>query len=649
VSQFLAYAIPGLPYGCVFALLGMGLVLTYQTSGVFNLAFGAQAYASALVFYVTVAAGWPTWAAFLVSVVLGAPLLGVVIDLGLFRLVRSRPVLVKLVAALGLLVVIPALLQVAFGSGNRYSPPSLWLSPSVVYFRVLGDAINGSEISTVVVTAAVALLLSLMFHFTQIGLRMRAMAESPRMVQLAGLNAEAVGLTSWMLSSFLAGLCGVIIAPVFGSLQSLNFTDLLVAAIAAAAAGSLVSLPYTFLGGILLGVTEEVLGGYLPSGQILSSGLRPALPFVALLALLLFLPGLRRRWGRQDDPLAAADPPPAPIASALRDPSIRRASRWGRLALLAALVVSCLTWVSDSWVFNLSQALALSIVFLSLVLLTGMSGQISLCQAAFAGVGAFTAGQLAVHFNLSVLVGVALGGVAAAAVGVIVALPALRLGGLALALATLAFGLLADNIGFQYSWSLNGDSGINVPRPSLGPLNFADDRSFFVLVLLVLALCVAVVAALRRGTTGRQLAALRGSELAAASIGISPAKTKIVVFALSAGIAGVGGALYGSLDTAVSASDFNTLVSLVFVLVVATTGVYTVEGAIEAGLVYVLLNNLVTSSLPASFAGLLEIVFGAGAVAYVLHPEGVIEYVKQFALGRLAGGEPDRADAEVLA
>ncbi len=637
MSQFLSYATPGLPYGCVFALLGMGLVLTYQTSGVFNLAFGAQAYASALVFYECVANGWPTWAAFLVAVVVGAPLLGLVMDRGLYRFVRTKPVLVKLVAALGMLIAIPAVFQFAFPGGNRYNPPSLWLSPSIVYFHLAGDPINGSELSTVILTAAVALGLSLMFHFTQAGLRMRAIAESPGMVELAGINADRVGMASWMLSSFLAGLAGVMLAPVFGDLQPLNFTVLLVAAVAAAAAGSLRSLPYTFLGGIVLGLLEELLGGYLPSGHVLSSGLRPGLPFVVLLGLLLFLPGLRRRWTRSDDPLAVVRPPPAPLASATRSPSLRRTSRLGTTVFCLAFVASCLTWVSPNWVFNLSQALALAIVFLSLVLLTGMSGQISLCQAAFAGVGAFTAGQLAVHFNVSILVGMLIAGVAAGAVGAVVALPALRLGGLALALATLAFGLLADNIGFQYGWSGNGESGISIPRPVLGPVNFAGDRAFFCLTVVVLGLCIGVVMAIRRGTTGRQLAALRGSELAAASIGINPRRAKILVFTLSAAIAGVGGAVYGSLETSVSASDFNTLLSLVFVVVVATVGVYTVEGAVEAGLAYVVLSTLLTSpGLPAAWANILELVFGAGAIAYVLHPEGAVEYVKRLVVEHLA-------------
>ena len=632
MSQFLSYAIPGLPYGCVFALLGMGLVLTYQTSDVFNLAFGAQAYASAVVFFVAVQNGWPVWAAFLLSVVFGAPVLGALLQFGLYRHVRTKPPLVKLVAALGMLIAIPAVLQVAFGADQLINPPSLWLSPSAVYFHVAGDAIDGTELSTVIVTAAVALLLSLMFHFTQTGLRMRAMAESPRMVSLTGVNSEGVGLASWMLSSFLAGLAGVLLAPAFGGLQSTNFTELLVAAVAAAAAGSLRSLPWTFFGGILLGVAEELLSGYLPSGQILSSGLRPAFPFVVLLGLLVFLPGLRRRWARTDDPLAACDPPPAPLASSVGGPLFRRASRTTMALLLGGFVASAMTWISGSWVFTITEILVFAIVFLSIVLLTGMSGQISLCQATFAGVGAFTAGQLADHFGVSILLGILIAGLASAAVGVVVALPALRLGGLALALATLAFGLLADNIGFQYSWSGNGQSGIVVPRPQLGSINFTSNRAFFLLVLVVLALCIVVVMAIARGTTGRELAALRGSELAAASIGVNTRRLKIIVFALSAGIAGVGGALYASLDQSVSSSDFNTLISLVLVVVIATVGVSSIEGAVEAGIAYVVVNTVLTSDLPSQYSSLLELVFGAGVIVYVLHPEGVVEVAKRFVL-----------------
>ena len=627
MTQFLSYAIPGLPYGCVFALMAVGLVLTYQTSGVFNLAYGAQAYASALIFYICVNAGWPSWAAFLLAVVVVAPVLGLAMDRFLYRFVRSAPVLVKLVSALGMLIAIPSALQLIFGDEQRLSPPSLWLPPGTVYFHLAGDAINGTELSTVIVTLAVVLLASLMSHFTQIGLRMRAMAESPRMVQLAGINSELVGVTIWVLSSLLAGLAGVLLAPLFADLEAMNFTNLLVAAIAAAALGSLTSLPLAFWGGIGLGIVQELLGGYLPSGSVLSSGLRPALPFVVLIALLLLLPGLRERWFH-DDPLAACDPPPPPMATSMGGLGVKGGLLAARLGVLAVLFVSCLTWVPGNWTFTLTQGLAYSVIFLSIVLLTGMSGQISLCQAAFAGVGAFTCAQLATHFGLSVLLGILAGGAVAALVGVVVALPALRLGGLALALATLAFGLLADNVGFQFSWTGNGDSGVSVPRPQLGSLNFTSGKAFFVLAFLVLVAGSVVVLAIRRGTTGRELAAMRGSELAAVSIGMNLARLKITVFALAAGLAGVGGALYGSLQGSVGPEDFNSFLSLVFMVVVVTTGVDTVEGAIEAGMAYVIVYQLL-DYLPSQWRNLFPILFGIGAVTYALHPEGLVEWQKR--------------------
>jgi ABC-type branched-subunit amino acid transport system permease subunit len=290
--------------------------------------------------------------------------------------------------------------------------------------------------------------------------------------------------------------------------------------------------------------------------------------------------------------------------------------------------------VPGNWTFTLTQGLAFSVVFLSIVLLTGMSGQISLCQATFAGIGAFTCAQLATHFGVSVLVGIVVGGAVAALVGAVVALPALRLGGLALALATLAFGLLADNVAFQYSWSGNGDSGVNIPRPEIGSVSFTSGKAFFVLAFVVLAICAAIVYAIRRGTTGRELAAMRGSELASVSIGMNLAKLKIVVFALAAALAGVGGALYGSLQGTVSPNDFNSFLSLVFMVVVVTTGVYTVEGAIEAGMTYVILYQLL-DYLPSQWRDLFPILFGIGAITYALHPEGVVEWQKRRLIERV--------------
>ena len=302
------------------------------------------------------------------------------------------------------------------------------------------------------------------------------------------------------------------------------------------------------------------------------------------------------------------------------------------LIVLASIVVT-LVIAPGNWVFTLTQGLVFGIIFLSITLLTGTAGQISLCQAAFAGVGAFTAGQLAVHFGVAILLGTLCGGLVAAALGALVSLPTLRLGGIALALLTLSFALLADNVLFAYSWAGNGASGLTIPRPTIGSLNFSGNGSFFWLALGVLTLAAGAVWLVQGGTTGRELVAMRGSERAAGSIGIDVGRLRIIAFTLSAGIAGLGGALYGSLQQAVSPNDFNYQLSLVFVVVVASVGVYSVSGAIVAGLAYTVLLQLV-NNLPSRFSSFVALAFGLVALAYVRHPEGVAAFVKRWILDR---------------
>jgi branched-chain amino acid transport system permease protein len=290
-----------------------------------------------------------------------------------------------------------------------------------------------------------------------------------------------------------------------------------------------------------------------------------------------------------------------------------------------------------------------------------MSGQISLCQATFAGVGAFTTAQLATNHGVPVLVGILVGAVLAALVGVVVALPALRLGGLYLALATFAFGLMADNMVFPQRWAGNGQSGISVPRPRIGPVDFTANRAFFLLAMAVFALCALVVVVVRRGTTGQRLAAVRGSEVAAETIGIDPRKAKVVAFALSAAIAGVGGALLGSLQGTVSGDSFNYFFSLFWLVLVVTTGVRTVEGAVNAGMALVFFPELL-HHLPGRLADLEYVAFGFGAITFAKHPEGIVEYQKRRSMERLVrwrerrrskGGQSPPAEieerAEVLA
>jgi branched-chain amino acid transport system permease protein len=286
------------------------------------------------------------------------------------------------------------------------------------------------------------------------------------------------------------------------------------------------------------------------------------------------------------------------------------------------------TWVPETWVFALATGLVLSTIFLSTTLITGRAGQLSLCQMTFAGVGAFTAGGLALHFGTSVLVGAAAGGVLAAVLGGLVALPALRLSGLAVTIVTLAFALLCDNVLFQYSWAGGAPQGVNVPRPQIGPIDFASDRSFLVLAFVFLCAGALLVNLVRKGTVGRYLDAMRGSEIAAGSMGINLSASKMRVVMLSAGIAGVGGVLYASLQSTVSPTDFVYFWSIVFVVVVVTTGVQSVEGAVQAGMGFAIL-ALLLSYLPTRFQGIEAILFAFGAINYAKHPEGIVEYQKR--------------------
>jgi ABC-type branched-subunit amino acid transport system ATPase component/branched-subunit amino acid ABC-type transport system permease component len=630
VTQFLSYVLPGVPYGCTYALMAVGLVLTYRASGVFNLAFGAQAYVSAVVFSIAVHDGWPVWAAFVVAVVTAGPAIGLVVERFLFRYTRTAGPLVKLVPALGLLIAIPSITQMAIGTATRV-PAALVLNPEHVYFHLASSAVSGEELSTTVVTVVVVAALAVLLRSRGLGLRMRAVVESPRMAELAGVQSDRTSAVAWALSSLFAGLAGVLLAPIYAQLGSSDFTALLVAAIAAAAVGGFESLPLTLAGGIGLGVVQEVIGGYLPSGTILSSGLRPAFPFVVL-AVVLVARGTLRHAGAVD-PLASCDPPTVAFRPPSRLTEVAVGSRTFGVLAAGLLVAVTLLVVPGNWEFVFTQGVVLAIIFLSITLLTGMGGQISLCQAAFAGAGAFTAGQLAMHFGTSVLLGTVLGGLLAAALGALVALPTLRLGGIAVGLLTLSFALVADNVLFLYPWAGNGATGLSVPRPVIGSVSFAGNGAFFWLVLAVLAVLAGAVKLLQGGTFGQELAALRGSEKGSAAIGVDVLRLRVVVFALSAGIAGIGGALYASLEQSVSPNDFNYQFSLVYVVVVAAVGVYSVAGAVEAGVLYAVLLQLV-STLSSRFSSLLALVFGLAALTYVRHSEGVVAHAKAWTLDR---------------
>ena len=631
MGQALSYALPGIPYGCTFALVAIGLVLSYQSTGVFNFAFGAQAYVAAVAYAVMARHGIGRGFAGVLAILVLSPLLGLAIDRLVFSRIPAGNVAAKTIAALGLMVGLPAVVSIVLGPTQEASPPSLLFDVNAVVLRVAGTPIDGVQLATVVVTLVVVVVLTGVLRGTLLGLEMRAAVESPRLLRLQGVSSRSVTSLAWVVSSALAGLAGVLLAPRYATVSIDNYTVLLVAAIAAAAIAGLDSLGIAAIASIAIGVVMGLATGYAPAGSVWSTGLLAAIPFFLLLVLLAVNPKLRH-LGQSADPMAGIDPPPVPVLAPPRSAVLDRTLRVAGPLVLVVGIASVSTWVPSSWVFVVTAGLGLSLIFLSITLITGAAGQVSLCQAAFAGVGAFTAGQLATTFGVPVILAALAGALVAAGSGLVAALPALRLRGLALSLSTLTLALLADAIAFPTAWIGGPPSGITVPRPTLGPISFATDstRAFFVLVVVIVVVTGFFVRRLLRGATGRGLDAWRQSPLAAAGLGYSPNRTKVVVFALSAAVAGLGGGIWGSLLQVVSPADFTYADSLLFVVVVVAVGVRTVAGAVEAGVGFAVVTHL-AGYLPNRWspASLVALAFSLGAFSYAAHPEGIVERLRR--------------------
>jgi len=428
----------------------------------------------------------------------------------------------------------------------------------------------------------------------------------------------------------MAALAGVLLAPLYPQLQFSDYAALMVAAFAAAAWAVLRSLTVAALVGVLMGVLTTTLQGYLPVDSVWSSALFTSLPFIVLVAALLLVPGLRR-LDRTKDPLSSVDPPPLPTIANLRAPQLDRVVRIGWYILLIAFIVSMLTWLPTTWENVFNAGLVFSTIFLSITLITGMGGQLSLAQATLAGVGAFTAAQLATHFGVSFFLGAVVGAVVGAGVAIVLAVASVRLRGLGLALLTIAAALFFDNTVFPQL--LSGGSGQSIQVKSawvgLGVFN-PNGHAFFVLAMVVLIVCIIGVKLVMRGTTGLFLGAMRGSETGAGGLGINLTWQHVVIFALSGLVAGIGGSLQVIQQQQVSPALFNYQISLVFVVVVVTTGASTVEGALQAGFGFVILQQLLTY-VPARLGGnsLVVVFFAFGALTYAAHPEGILEFQKR--------------------
>ncbi|MEU6658150.1 ATP-binding cassette domain-containing protein [Streptomyces sp. NPDC046821] len=621
MSDLLAFVLSGLVSGALYALLATGLVLSYSASGLFNFAHGATAYLCALAFYeLHSGLGWPAVPTAILLVVVAAPLLGWGLDRLMFRKLARVGETAQIVATIGLLVALPALglwiVELLDDAGvsvkpaeNQFGLPGVGPSPAKNWQLMDGVGIDSDQLITWVVTAAVALGLWILMRHTTLGLRLRASVDNRSLVELRGMSADRLSTVAWMLSSGLAGLAGVLATPLLG-LSAQDFTLFLFVSATAAVLGRFASVPIAFAGGLGLGVLQNLVAGYASFAESVT-GFRTAVPFLILFAGLLLLTRRQRTAGT-----AAVDAPPVDY---LAGRSWGRT--WGPWAVAAVLLaVSFYTVTTPFWSGILAQGLALSLVFVSFTVVTGLGAMVSLAQATFVTGAALVAGLLMSHgwpFVAAAMVGTCV----AALLGALVALPALKLGGRTLALATLALAFLADQVLFQIGWLRNGDSGWEIPRPVFGPIDLNDDRAMGVAMVVLCAAAVAALAALRNSPSGRAMLAVRSAPAAAMASGVSVVRTKLLLFTLSAGLAGFGGVMYASFNTRITATDFTAMTGLIWLAVVVAAGVRRPQFAVVAGLVYAIMPHVMADFITKS-VHLPVVLFGLAGLALANDPDG---------------------------
>ncbi|HEY4332972.1 MAG TPA: ABC transporter permease, partial [Ilumatobacteraceae bacterium] len=556
MELFLTLFVSGAVTGAIYSLVASGLTLSYSATGIFNFAYGGVAFASAYLFYeFNTALGWHIVPSALLVTLVFAPLLGLLLNVAVFRHLARASESAKIVACIGLLLAIPALTQwimdgiidtfhvehlapssvvlgVGFPSGIGPVPAKSWHLGKIPF--------NSNQMAVFASALVCAAALWYLMRRTPLGLRMRAVVDRASLARIRGVDDGATSRYAWMIGTMLAALAGVVGAPILGVISTDTWIGVTFAAAAAAMIGGLRSVPLAFVGGMLLGVAQNMVAGYAKFATSIP-GFNSSVP---TLLLLISLVVLGRDRGRRAGSSTEERLPPDYLAFL---PRWRRTLPW--TIAIAFLVLFILVLSNTFWAGVMAQGLALSLVFISFVVVTGMGGMVSLAQATLVTAAGLGTGVLFQRYHLPLLVAAAFGVLIAVVLGLVVALPALRLGGLQLALATLALAILGENVLFQWKFLSNSAYGWIIPRPKIGGLNLSNNRTMAVSLLVVVLVVILLIHNLQRSPWGRSIAAVRSSEVGASTSGISALRVKLALFALSAAIAGIGGIAYASFQT----------------------------------------------------------------------------------------------------
>ena len=617
MDKFLTFTIVGLSLAAIYAVIASGLVLTYTTTGIFNFAHGAAGMLAAFTYWqLRFEWGWPVPVALVLILGVMAPLFGVMLEVVVMRGLRGTTDTVKLVVSISLLLFMIGLAQLIWPPGVSRPMSKFFASSGTI--NLGPTTITWHQAITIAVAIVVAIVLRIALTRFRFGIAMRAAVDDPSLSALNGARPNRVSMLAWALGTALAAVGGILIAPNV-TLDAPSLSLLIVSAYAAAIFGRLRSLPLTFLGAIVVGLTDGYLTGYLPQNQYLP-GLRIASPAVLLFLVLMVLPNPRLRGrmtrSREFFPM----------------PSIRGALTFAGVVVVGGVVLMSTLSLPDQLTYG--KLFPIAIVALSLVPLVGFGGQISLCQLSFAGIGGLVMAHLGQGGDPLALVWAVL---IAAAVGALIALPALRLSGIYLALGTAAFATILDRWIFTlpklsvFGWfdvDLFTQGSVKVDPLKAFGTEFSDPGSQIVIGAVAFALVALLVVAIRRGRLGRRLIAMKDSEAACATLGMNLFGTKLLVFSISAGIAGLGGALYAAQLTTIQAGNFDLVSSLQVFALGVVGGIGAVGGALFAGISLFAVLPVIGTLFPSllRWVGLLP---GATGIGLGRDPNGAVSQMRE--------------------
>lgn len=588
MDQILLFLVLGLGVGAVYAALTLGVVLTYQGTGMINFAAAAMAAVPMYVYeelqdgYLTLPVPWlpsyevgeiSTWLAVAIAVAV-AGVLGALTELTVSRPLRKAPPLAKVVAAVGILLTLQAAVGLKYGTVPQLR--SVSLPQGVVEFA--GVNVAKDRLWLIGITVVLSLAVAVWFKRSRMGLAIQASAENERAAGFARLSPSVTGLVTWTVASMFTAFVLVLAGPATGTLSPQTMPLLVVPALAGALIARMSSLYMGLVGALALGVVQSELL-YLSNNMEwwpswAKQGLTNVVPFVVIVVALFVLG--RAIPTRGDDVRS-------PLPAVMRPRNRPRTIAFWSVAGLAALMLT-----SGTYRFGVITSLAVTLIILSLVLLTGLLGQISLAQAGFAGVAGIVLSKIGegLPFPLSLLAAATLAAVA----GVLVGIPALRIRGAQLAVVTLAAALTLQDFVINNP-QLVSATGNLIPDPSfLGyDLSVRGSESiarlpFGIMVLVIVVVAFVCVGNLMRAGTGRTMLAIRSNERAAAAIGINVPRVKLAAFAASSFLAGLAGGLIGYSRGQLSAESFGVFIGLAFLAVAYLSGITSVAGAVVGGL-----------------------------------------------------------------